>query len=751
VFALVAVPVPLGRAFSYAIPEHLRGHVAAGARVLCEFGRRKLLGVVLELSDEPPAGLDPAKVKPLLGLLDDEPALPAELLRFLRELAEYYLAPIGEVLRLALPSVERSQVESAQDRELFDQAGVATVGAMQQVAVARGDVADPETERKLRGQAKELLTALREGGPQAITTLTERFTNARSAVKRLEQLGLALIERRAREADRFFSEAVERDVPKRLNEHQQAAVEALEDALATGASKSFLLEGVTGSGKTEVYLQVVEACLKLSGGVIVLVPEIALTPQLVARFRARFGDAIAVLHSGLSDVERSRMWRSLREGRVAIAIGARSALFAPVRDLKLICVDEEHDGSFKQEEGVRYNARDMAMLRAHRAGAVCVLGSATPSLSSEALVRKQRIERLILPQRAIVGAVLPDVEVVNLRNVGAGPSGNRLISLPLHRELERVLSEKRQAILFLNRRGFAPSLICEVCGTVAECPNCSVALTMHRTHGDQLRCHYCDFTSPSALPCTQCKMTRYALEGVGTERVEKALVDAFAGAKIARLDRDVASGLKSEAILDRMRAGEVDILVGTQMVTKGHDLPNVALVGVLNADAALSLPDYQASERTFSLIVQVAGRAGRAGTRGKVLIQTRNPEHPAILHACSHDTRAFVEYELSERREARYPPYYRLLMVRVDCADPGVAERTAQQLAAVARKVVGSAAEVLGPSAAPLARLKNRHRYRCILRSPKREPLYRAAHALGQVKVDARVRIALDVDPVSML
>jgi primosomal protein N' (replication factor Y) len=751
VFASVAVPVPLGRAFSYAVPEALQSQVTAGMRVLCEFGHRKVLGVVLEISEEGPVDVDSSRVKPLLAVLDSEPALPAELLRFLRELADYYLAPIGEVLRLALPTVERSQLQTASSKQLFDETGLASVGRLIQIAKVVPAAASAEAASKPRGQALQIMAVLEAAGELPVAELEKRFSNARAAVRRLVEVGSIVLEKRIQQVDPFWTEPAPRDRAKRLNVHQDEAVKQLVEAIRAKRPRGFLLEGVTGSGKTEVYLQTVEACLAVDGGVIVLVPEIALTPQLVARFRSRFGDEIAVLHSGLSDGERTRMWRRLRDGQVRIAVGARSALFAPVRELRLVCVDEEHDGSFKQEEGVRYHARDMALLRAHRASAVCVLGSATPSLASEALVRSDRLTRLHLPERAVEGAQLPEVEIVNLRNVGPGPSGNRLLSLPLHRELERVLGDGKQAILFLNRRGFAPSLICESCGTVVECPNCSVALTLHRADGEALRCHYCDYSRPGVDSCASCNSRRFAQEGVGTERIEHVLKDAFPTARVARLDRDVAAGLKSEQLLSKMRDGELDILVGTQMVTKGHDLPNVALVGVLNSDAALSLPDYQASERTFSLLVQVAGRAGRSGARGKVVIQTRNPEHPAVRFAKAHDTRSFIDQELAERKEAHYPPFFRLLMVRVDSPVAALAEREAARLAQLARAVSGDDAEVLGPSAAPLARLKNRFRYRCILRAAKRAPLYRAANAILQAKVDRRVRVTVDIDPVSML
>jgi primosomal protein N' (replication factor Y) len=491
----------------------------------------------------------------------------------------------------------------------------------------------------------------------------------------------------------------------------------------------------------------------LGKSAIVLVPEIALTPQLVARFRARLGDQIAVMHSALSDAERHRMWRGLRSGELRIAVGARSALFAPVSQLGLICVDEEHDGSFKQEEGVRYHARDMALLRAHRAGAVCVLGSATPSLASVALVREGRLLHLRLPSRARAASILPSVEVVDIRRVGPGIAGEKLLSLPLVRALEAVLEAKQQAILFLNRRGFAPSVVCESCGHIAECPHCSVSLTLHRARraiGGTMVCHYCDYTAAVPDRCQKCNAAELGEEGAGTERIESLLAERFPQARIARLDRDVAAGLKSEKVLTRMRDGEIDILVGTQMVTKGHDLPNVTLVGVLNADAALSMPDFRAAERSFHLLVQVAGRAGRGAVKGKVLIQTRSPDHPAIAFAASHDVTGFVEQEMALRQELNYPPFSRLALVRIDAIEEARAQGAAEHLARLARKE-GQGAEVLGPAPAPLLRLRNRYRYRFLVRSNDRVALRAALLAVARAPSDRHVRVAIDVDPVNML
>ncbi|MBI4950769.1 MAG: primosomal protein N' [Myxococcales bacterium] len=779
-FASVAVPVPLGHALTYLVPPELVGVLRPGARVVCTLGARRVVGVVFALGDAPP-GLALERIKPIGGVLDPEPVLPTELLAFLGELAEYYLAPIGEVLRLALPAVEREQVRSLEEQGVLAH-GERVGGGKRRVGGRLVQFARP-TERceppgKLRGQSAALLALLRASGERSVTELETRFSNARAALRTLAEQGLVALERRpAPVAAAELAEAV-RDTPPELTPAQLAAVARIDGALAArfsaGASGSaaspaappsdapgaeplgFLLFGVTGSGKTEVYMHAVARTLAAGRGALVLVPEIALTPQLLGRFRARFGDAAALLHSDMAESERYRMWQRLRSGELRVALGARSALFAPVADLGLVVVDEEHDGSFKQEEGVRYHARDMAMLRAHRAGAVVVLGSATPSLESVALVRRGRLAELDLPERAHAAAALPAVEIVDLRRHRAGPTGHRLLTTPLHRAIEQTLGRQEQVILFLNRRGFSPSVVCSSCGTVVSCKSCSVALTFHQRRGGRLMCHYCEFTTALPERCPDCRVGELTLEGLGTEKLEDAVAEAFPTARVGRLDRDVASGARSERVLDKLRRRELDILVGTQMVTKGHDLPGVTLVGVVNADAALSMPDFRAAERGFQLLVQVAGRAGRHDRPGRVVVQTRDPSHPAIRFAASHDVRGFLAHELADRRELRYPPWSRLALLRVEAASEQVARAAALELATRARAteaVTRGDVEVLGPAPAPIARLRARYRFRVLLRARARPPLRFVLQSLAPVRqaLDRSVRSVFDVDPVSML
>jgi primosomal protein N' (replication factor Y) len=632
-----------------------------------------------------------------------------------------------------------------------------------------GELPPDDRGKSLRGQALLVWQHLLAQPTRAaeVARLTETWKNARAAVVTLADAGLVTLEEREAAELAYFREDVPHEPAPALTDAQALAVARIEEALASKAPSTFLLHGVTGSGKTEVYLAAIAAARREGRGAVVLVPEIALTPQLVARYRGRFGNDVAIVHSGLTPKERHAMWRRMHAGELTVAIGARSALFAPVRGLGLVIVDEEHDSSFKQDEGVRYHARDMAILRAHRVKGVVLLGSATPSLETEHLTRTGRATKLRLPGRARAQA-MPAVVKVDLRRMGAGPTGDKRLSLPLHRAIEETLAKGEQSIIFLNRRGFAPSVRCQACGELAACPSCSVALTFHKRTGGTLACHYCGYTRPMAPRCGKCGEAALVLEGLGTEKLEETLGAAFPLARVARLDRDVtgsagpggdggaAAGAKAvERVLARVRAREVDILVGTQMVTKGHDLPHVTLVGVINADAALSIPDFRAAERGFQLLVQVAGRAGRGGVEqeARVLLQTYDPEQPAIVFAAKHDVDGFLDRELLNREELGYPPYARIALVRVEAVDEADALAGATRLAEAARRVPAHGVEVLGPAPAPLARLRNRFRFRVMLRGPGRKSLREALAAVeaARAELPSRVRVAFDIDPIQLL
>jgi primosomal protein N' (replication factor Y) len=588
------------------------------------------------------------------------------------------------------------------------------------------------------GAKRAVFARVAEAGAEGLATaaLAER---ERAHLPALVQSGLVRLERRpvARAAAAAAGAAAS---ALTLTEAQRQAVATLTGALAAGFA-TFVLHGVTGSGKTEVYLRVIAEARAAGRGALVLVPEIALTPQLAARFRARFGEDVAVLHSALPPAERLGAWRRLRAGEVGIAVGARSAVFAPVQALGVVVVDEEHDPSFKQEEGVRYHGRDLAVVRAQRAGAVAILGSATPSLETAHNAARGRFSRLVLPGRA-TARPLPAVEIVDLRRHPPGPDG--LLSAPLGEAMAAALAAREQVILFLNRRGFSTVVLCLSCGEVVRCTDCSVSMTFHRGR-DRLVCHYCGKTRSLPVRCPACQSTKLDRHGIGTERVEAVLRERFPDARIARLDRDTANEL--ERVLARMHAGDIDILVGTQMVTKGHDFPGVTLVGVLRPDQGIDLPDFRAAERTFQLLAQVAGRAGRGNRPGRVIVQTYKPEHPALVAVRTHDYEAFARGELEARRESDYPPFSRVIVLRVDAKDE-VAAQAAAGLAVAAAATPGVRV-MAGP--APIARIRGRSRYQVWLYGHERAALMGAARAAAGVKLGGDARLVVDVDPQSVL
>ncbi len=749
-FVEVALPVPLRKVFTYRVPDGLLGKLSPGSRVAVSFNRRKLSGFVVGSRADMPEEVK--RALPVAGLLESEPVFTAELLRFLEQAAKYYMHPLGEVLHAAAPALPTGAM-----RRLRDDGFLEAKEHLPGQRVAHRTTWKITTTRKdssdirLGARQRKVMERFASRESLFLDELRGVLTDPRAVVRSLVTKGLVETEEVEANPDPFFFRPVARDEPPTPTAEQQFAIDAICNAIDERSSEAFLLHGVTGSGKTEVYLRAIDEVRKAGRGAILLVPEIALTPQLVRRFRARFGDEIAVLHSGLTARQRDDAWQALRHGHVRIAIGARSALFAPVADLGTIVVDEEHDPSFKQDEGFRYHARDMALLRAQYAGAVCTLGSATPAMETYHRATDGRLRLLSLPSRA-TGQRLPEVEIVDLRRHRQGPTGHPLLSGPLHHAIGECLESGHQAILFLNRRGFSPSVRCVSCGVVAECPACSVALTEHRGQG-ALRCHYCDFQRPAAAPCLACGASEYSRLGIGTEQLEQAITESFPKAKVARLDRDTATGTGVEEVLDRLRNGEVDIMVGTQMVTKGHDIARVTLVGVVLADQSLAFPDFRASERTFQLLAQVAGRAGRADTPGKVIFQTYQPDHPAVHFAAQHDYENFYAVEIRARHEVGYPPFTRLVSVRVHAGAEADARGAAQSLAAVALhhdSVRDGIVEILGPAPAPLARLRGRYHYRLLLKSPDRKALRSVAAQLA-AQIDeglAPARASLDIDPL---
>ncbi len=756
-YAEVAVPLPVRGAFTYGVEAHLMATIKPGVRVAVPFGARQLVGFVVALHTSLPEGVDPERLRNVRAVLDVEPVFPADLMRFLREAADYYIYPLGDVLRTAAPAVDRrarDQLDEAPGEKGSLRARWARVREETFVRLSSVPVSERPTLRG--GRQTQLLSILEARGEVSLSELRAQMKNPSAVLRSLKGHRVIEVETREVPDDPFFGDPVERDAPPDLVPAQKLAVDTINHAIESRDRVTFLLHGVTGSGKTEVYLRAVETAHRAGKGALILLPEIALTPQLVGRYRARFGDNLAVIHSGLKESDRYAMWRKLRAGECRVAIGARSAIFAPVHDLGLIIVDEEHDGSFKQDESFRYHGRDMAVLRAYRAGIVCVLGSATPSIETYHAALDGKFHLLRLPERA-TNASLPAIEFVDLKKMGrTGPTGQEGLSLPLLRALDETLSRGEQAIIFLNRRGFAPSLHCAQCDGMIECPSCSVALVLHRRAG-MLKCHYCDFTAAFENRCVVCKSEDIELIGVGTEKIEASLTEAFPAARIGRLDRDVASGSGAEVVLDKLRRGDLDVLVGTQMVTKGHDIARVTLVGVIAADASLCFPDFRAAERTFQLLAQVAGRAGRQDLPGRVIIQTWQPEHFALRRAKTHDYVGFFHDELAGRRELGYPPFGRVAALRFDGTD----EAKVRAFAALAAGWISASPEVLegpvrvlGPAPSPLERLRGRFRMQMLLRAPERPPLRKVlvrAYDRLEREAPSSVRWSLDVDPVQML
>jgi primosomal protein N' (replication factor Y) len=535
---------------------------------------------------------------------------------------------------------------------------------------------------------------------------------------------------------------------------QEAALESLSAALGKGF-QPFLLQGVTGSGKTWVYLELITKARAQGGTALVLVPEIALTPQLAGRFRARFGDDVAVLHSGLTDRERLAEWLRVQSGRAGIVVGARSAVFAPLANLTVIVVDEEHEPSYKQEERLRYHARDLALVRAQRGSALCLLGSATPSLESLRRVAEGKYQRLLLPER-VDGRGMPAVTIVDRKPSLLSAAGPRLIGVELAAALRETLERKEQAILYLNRRGHARTLLCQSCGSTVGCPNCSVALVQHQHGGTKLKCHLCGHEEPPRDLCAICGGQKLLPLSGGTERLEEELSALLPTARVARLDRDSTSGSAQVAsILARFARREIDVLAGTQMVAKGHDFPGVTLVGVLDADGPLHLPDFRAGERCLQLLAQVAGRAGRGTLPGRVIMQAVKPQDPVLEAASRHDAAGFAAAELERRQVLGFPPWTRLCALKLQGNVEAKVQGASERLAEKARRQIAreqlAGVDVLGPAAAPLARLRGKFRWQVLLRAREHGPLLRLARALVASHAEAGVELVADVDPVSLL
>lgn len=742
----VAIPLPLQTTFSYRVPEELRCAVVPGVRVFVPFGRRKVTGYVLGQAHHPPGDL-----KDILEVLDEQPVFTPRELAFYRWISAYYLHPLGEVIKTALPSginIETrgrttTGADGAQGEEqIRGGRSIRREWFFNATEEAAGTAAP-------RGLAAQILLHLMEQGETSRSDLNARFANPAAQLKRLLQKNLVVMEEREVYRDPFRDEKVPASSPQTLNETQAAAFQAISAAVTAGEFAPFLLHGVTGSGKTEVYLQAISHALEAGKTALVLTPEIALTPQLIRRFRGRFSCGIAVLHSGLTPGERYDEWRRIRRGEAAIVIGARSAIFAPLENLGIIVVDEEHEASYKQSEGLAYNARDLALVRGKMEGAAVVLGSATPLITSYHAAMHGRLRYLSLPER-VRNLPLPEARIIDTRKMRDCACSPELVAA-----LGENLEKKGQSLLFLNRRGFATFLFCRDCGHVFRCPNCAVTLTHHKSK-QRHYCHYCDFSLPAPTVCPGCGGGDIALFGRGTERVEEEIRELFPEARIARMDSDTTARKGSHAgILKRLEDGKIDILIGTQMIAKGHDYPGVTLVGVASADSTLNLPDFRSAERTFQLVSQVMGRAGRGDSPGKVLIQGADPGHYALARAASHDYEGFYKEETAFRREAGYPPFSNLALICLSGTAEKPVEQGAQDAAVLLRKLRGdlkARLEILGPAPAPLAKIRGRFRWQLLLKCSNRTDLRKILLRFqAEWRPPRTIRSSIDVDPVDTL
>jgi len=808
-FCDVALPVPLDTAFTYAIADGMQPVI--GGRVLVPFRQQRLSGIVVNLHDHKPK----VQTKKLIEVLDPEPVLDPSLMRLGKWIADYYLAPLGEVLRTMLPlgaefkrmisyriaeaghlalheagmSGSSSRSRKTPDDQLAefrvldylserdevkeeslraatrvsksvltgmvrkkwivreDHSSARDAARVVKVAVLRG------AEGKLNANQRTLIDTLAAAGGKVPVETLHALEVPRTTLGTLVKRGIVLM---VEEPAGFTMSALKaRPSPFdfQFNRAQQEALQRIQESVNARKFSGMLLHGVTGSGKTAVYLAGMRSVLDAGRSAILLVPEIGLTPAVAADLRQIFGDRVAILHSALSDQERAEQWHRIKRGDARMVVGTRSAVFAPVSDLALVIVDEEQDSSYKQEETPRYHARDVAVMRAKMANAVVVLGSATPSLESYFNARKNKYTLLELPDR-VEQRPLPEVEIIDMRQEFQETGQEQVISRRLAQEIRERLDRKEQVMVLLNRRGYSPLVLCRTCGKVLECKNCAIALTHHkRSH--RMECHYCGYVAAIPKACVHCDSEYVYFLGTGSEKLEELLHGMFPQARIGRLDRDTVRGREDfERALNALNEGELDLLVGTQMIAKGHDIHGVTLVGVVGADAALGFPDFRAAERTFQLLTQVAGRAGRGQTPGKVILQTYFQEHYAVHYAATHDFSGFYDKELRFRSWMHYPPYSALanVLVRSDKLDETL--EWSGVLGKWFEKTRHEGTRVLGPAAAPIVRLKRDYRYHFVLKSSSREKLnalLRSMLAYASQQKIPRTQVIVDVDAVWLM
>ncbi len=717
----IAVNIAVHKTFHYRVPEELRDRLVPGSRVLVPFGSRRIEGTIIGFPGK--AGV--AGLKSVIEMLDNP--LTPELFALARWMSDYYLHPLGQTIEALVPKA-LSRAKPKRKRYLQIVEGDHDLGSV------RGP------------KQRELLLLLCD---RQIVVMEDLEDFAPATIKSLCSAKIAtIIEKEMDEkpdAAEFSPSA-----PPGLMPAQSEAVRRISDSVVNKTFNVFLLHGVTGSGKTEVYLHAISGLANKGKGAIVLVPEIALTPQLLARFKGRFGDRVAVLHSGLTDRERAGEYRRIQAGQVDVAIGARSAVFAPFENIGLIIVDEEHENSYKQDEGLRYSARDVAIMRAKLLNAVAVLGSATPSLESYYNARSGKYHYLRLAAR-VDHRPMPEVAVIDVKTLPR----TSLYSPLLIEHITQRLARNEQSLLLLNRRGFSSVLICGDCGIAVKCPSCSVSLTFHKAER-KLKCHYCGFLTPPPDKCPACSGLAMKLLGSGTQKIEEELQSLFPAARILRMDSDSVKGRQAyETLLGKVDRREVDILLGTQMIAKGHDFPAVTLVGVVDADVGLNLPDFRAAEKTFQLVTQAAGRAGRGELGGEVIIQTMNPNHYSVRHSMTHDYEGFYNQEIAYRTQLGYPPVGRIIKIEIKSAQEalaGEAARTAQN--SIRSLMRGKDTVLLGPAPAPVSRVRGQYRFHLLLLSQQRDKIRSLAiegRNAVEEKYGRKCKVIVDVDPVNLM
>jgi primosomal protein N' (replication factor Y) len=804
-FLRVAVNIPSEKVFTYSVPEELENDVLVGKRVLVPFGKRKMTGYILEVADDS----EWDDTKDILEILDRDPLFSEKDLLFYRWMSDYYMHPLGKSLKSILPSgidVEsNSWLSLGNDKAerkltLTQQDIIEIIGAYPsglsirtlKKAIKKNNIYDdvrilqglniitvedrlkkPDVktkmekcfsltddypfEVKLTEKQQEIVDFLKESGESSLSLLCETFRHAPSTTRSLRKKGV--IKSSSREVYRKPTEISSigtTNEAKMLTDEQKTALDDIMQGLLSGMYMPYLLHGVTGSGKTEVYFSAIEEVLKLNGSVILLVPEIALTPQLLSRVKEKFGDKdIAVLHSGISQSQKYDEWRRIQKGEAKIVVGVRSAIFAPVYNLRLIIVDEEHDTSYKQDDRITYNARNLALVRAMLNSVTVILGSATPGIQTYYNTRERNFRYLRLTKR-IDNRPLPRVDIIDMKEERTSAGSVPIVSRSLKEAMKETLHSGKQTLLFLNRRGYTTFLYCLDCGYIFKCLNCSVSMT-HHIDDSTLRCHYCNYTIKAPPICPECRGHRINSYGVGTEKVEGEIKSLFPEARVERMDSDTTQKRGSYVrILKELGRGNIDILIGTQMITKGHDYPNVTLVGVLSADTSLNIPDFRAAERTFQVLTQVSGRGGRGDTPGRVIVQTFNPDHYPIQRAREHDCLGFYADEISIRRELSYPPFSRMVNFRISSLRRESAMKCASKVASIARQLccngnMDNKVKIMGPAEAPIAKIKGRYRWHMLLMGENVSTLHRLARDILANTKTTDSTVTVDVDPINFL